>query len=244
MHHDVVDLRDFYYRRALGRKVQQALRRQVATLWPDVRGLSVVGYGFAVPLLRPFLADARRVTALMPGPQGVMYWPPALPNVSVLCAETRWPLETGHVDRLIILHGFETCERQAALLDEVYRVLGPGGRALFVVPNRAGLWARRDSTPFAMGRPYTLGQLTHQLHAEGLRPERSGTALFFPPSHRKFWLRSSGVLEKTGGRMANVLSGGVLLQEVSKQVPRPVGPAAASRAPRMLEVLDGAARPV
>ena len=33
------------------------------------------GFGFAVPLLRPYLVDARRVIALMPGPQGVMSWP-------------------------------------------------------------------------------------------------------------------------------------------------------------------------
>jgi hypothetical protein len=41
----------------------------------------VVGFGFAVPLLRPYLAEARRVIGLMPGPQGVMPWPPGMENV-------------------------------------------------------------------------------------------------------------------------------------------------------------------
>ena len=38
-------------------------------------------------------------------------------------------------------------------------MLAPGGRVVFIVPNRSGLWARRDVTPFGYGRPYSLGQL-------------------------------------------------------------------------------------
>ena len=85
MHLDVQDLRNFYYRSALGRAAQAIIRDQLRLLWPDVTAQTVVGYGFAVPLLRPYLEEARRVVGLMPGPQGVMPWPAGLPNVSVLC---------------------------------------------------------------------------------------------------------------------------------------------------------------
>ena len=61
MHLDVVDLRAFYYRTQLGRLAQRALQEALRRLWPETRGLTVVGYGFAAPMLRPFLADARRV---------------------------------------------------------------------------------------------------------------------------------------------------------------------------------------
>jgi len=88
MHLDVQDLRNFYYRSALGRAVQKAIRDQITSRWHDAHGQTVVGYGFAVPLLRPFLKDSRRVIGLMPGPQGVMPWPAGMPNVSVLCHET------------------------------------------------------------------------------------------------------------------------------------------------------------
>ena len=86
-------------------------------------------------------------------------WPAGAENVSVLCEETHWPISTGFVDRLVVMHGLETSEHPAALLDECSRVLGPGGRALFVVPNRSGLWARADGTPFGFGRPYSMSQL-------------------------------------------------------------------------------------
>ena len=72
MHLDVQDLRNFYYRSALGRAAQNVIRDQLVELWPEAKGQTVVGYGFAVPLLRPYLDQARRVIGLMPGPQGVM----------------------------------------------------------------------------------------------------------------------------------------------------------------------------
>ena len=147
MHLDVLDLRNFYYRTQLGRVAQRAIRDKLFELWPEAKGQTVVGFGFAVPLLRPFLEDARRVVAMMPGQQGVMPWPAGLDNVSVLCEETSWPIDTGMVDRLVVMHGLETSEHPSELLDECWRVLGPGGRAIFVVPNRAGLWSRRERTP-------------------------------------------------------------------------------------------------
>ena len=110
MHLDVQDLRSFYYRSTLGRAAQKSLRTQMLNIWPEAKGQTVVGYGFAAPLLRPYLEDARRVIALMPGPQGVMPWPANEPNVSVLTEETRWPIETGHVDKLVVLHGLETSQ--------------------------------------------------------------------------------------------------------------------------------------
>ena len=69
MHHDVYELRKFYYTRALGRVVQRILRDRLTALWPpeQSQAMTVVGYGFAAPLLRPYLTRARRVSALMPG---------------------------------------------------------------------------------------------------------------------------------------------------------------------------------
>lgn len=79
MHLDVQDLRNFYYRSALGRAAQHSLRTRMLELWPEAKGQTVVGFGFAAPLLRPYLADARRVMTLMPGPQGSCLGPRACP---------------------------------------------------------------------------------------------------------------------------------------------------------------------
>ena len=223
MHLDVADLRDFYYGTELGRAAQRAVRGRVVELWPDAKGMTVAGYGFAAPLLRPYLGPARRVIALMPGPQGVMPWPAAMPNVSALVEEGRWPIETGHVDRLVMMHGLETSENPAAVLEEAARVLGPGGRLLAVVPNRAGLWSRRDTTPFGYGRPYSLGQIERQLRRHGLEPCAHVAALFQPPTHRRFWLRTGPFWERLGRSLSNRWAGGVLMVEAAKHPPAPAG---------------------
>ncbi len=243
MHLDVQDLRSFYYRTRLGRAAQRSIRDQVQALWPEARSQTVVGFGFAVPLLRPFLADARRVIALMPGPQGVMSWPQGMPNVSVLCEETLWPLETGSVDRVLLLHGLETSENPAAVLDETWRCLAPGGRALFIVPNRGGMWARRDATPFGFGRPYTTSQLEAQLRMHDFAPERHAAALFQPPSEKRFWLRTGAMWEGFGRKVSAGIAGGVLMVEATKQVEAPRRPGLPERVRRPLRVLDGIAQP-
>lgn len=248
MHLDVLDLRNFYYRTQLGRAAQKAVRDRVVALWPataaEMAGQTVVAYGFAVPLLRPYLEPARRVIGLMPGQQGVMPWPAGMPNVSVLCEEARWPIETGMVDRLILMHGLETSDHPAALLAECRRVLGPGGRALLIVPNRVGLWAPRETTPFGFGRPYTMGQLEAQARRAGFVPERHAAALYIPPSDRRFWLRSAPMWERMGQRVSGLLAAGVLMLEVSRQVHAARGPRLPAAVRKPLAILEGAARPV
>ena len=216
MHLDVLDLRTFYYRSALGRAAQKVLRAELARIWPEAKGQTVAGFGFAVPLLRPYLADARRVIGLMPGPQGVMPWPAGERNVSVLCEDTAWPLPTGLVDKLVVLHGLETSERPSDVLAECHRVLGPGGRAVFIVPNRAGLWARSDRTPFGFGRPYLPGQLEQQLMAHDFNVRAATAALYQPPSDRPLWRRMASVLERAGHKIPVLAGGGVLVVEATK----------------------------
>lgn len=244
MHLDVQELRDFYYRSPLGRAAQKVVQRELGVFWPSVKGETVVGYGFAVPLLRPYLGQARRVIGLMPGPQGVMPWPGDGPNVSVLCEEHLWPLGQGMADKLVVLHGLEATDNPYVLLDECWRVLAPGGRAVFIVPNRAGLWSRSDATPFGFGRPYSLGQLEKQLRDVGLIPERTLSTLYQMPSSRKIWRRLAGTLESTGRHLPVFAAGGVLMVEVTKQVPQPKRPGLTEAVKRPLKVLEGIGAPV
>ncbi len=247
MHVDVLDLRNFYYRTQLGRVAQRALRERVLSLWPaegaGATGRTVAGFGFAAPLLRPYLANSRRVISLMPAPQGVMPWPAGEPNVSVLTEEVQWPLETGLVDRLVVMHAIEQSDNAGELLEECWRVLGPGGRALLIVPNRAGLWAPRETTPFGFGKPYTLSQLDALARRNGFVPERHTAALYIPPSHRRFWLRSAQMWEGVGQKISGLLAAGVVMLEVSKQVTQPRKPGLGARVRKPLSILEGATKP-
>lgn len=243
MHLDVQDLRNFYYRGPLGRAAQKVMRDALAMWWPQATGETLVGYGFAVPLLRPYLDQARRVLALMPGPQGVMSWPQGMANISVLVEPAMWPLGTGMVDKLVVLHGLECTDHPGALLDECWRVLGPGGRAVFILPNRAGLWSQSDKTPFGFGQPYTTGQLEVALLRHGFSIERSLSTLYQPPSVRPIWRKLAPLMEGAGAHLPVLKAGGVVMVEVSKQVFAPRGGVTVTRRAR-LPRLAGVAQPV
>ena len=245
MHLDVLDLRAFYYRTRLGRSaqrvLQEALRRPLARHPRHgdrrlrLRRSRCCGRSSAMP---------RRVIALMPGPQGVMPWPAGGPNVSVLVEETRWPIEAGSVDRLIVAHGLETCDGPEALLAEIWRVLAPGGRVVFIVPNRSGLWARRDVTPFGFGRPYSFGQLEALLRRNRFAPERHAAALYAPPSHRKFWLQTAYFWERLGRRFEPARRRRGAARRGVEAGLRPAPPAGSKVAvPGPLDVLEGLAGP-
>jgi SAM-dependent methyltransferase len=245
MHLDVRDLRGFYYQTRLGRSAQRALQAAIGGLWSDTHGLIVAGYGFAAPVMRPFLRDSRAVINLMPAQQGVMPWPAGGDNLCALVEETDWPIEAGILDRIIVLHGLETCDRPDALLDEIWRVLSPGGRVLFVVPNRSGLWAQRDATPFGFGRPYSIGQLETLLSGNRFVAERHATALYAPPSHRRFWHQTAHFWEGYGRRFRPLFGAGALVVEASKQVfARPESRRPRLTVPGPLDMLEGLAGPV
>jgi len=244
MHLDVQDLRNFYYRSGLGRAAKGIIQNEILQFWPEAKGQTVVGYGFATPFLRPYLKDARRMIALMPAPQGVISWPQGSPNVSVLCEETYWPLETGHVDKLLVAHGLESSEQPSALLTEAWRVLGPGGSAMFIVPNRAGLWSRSDATPFGFGRPYSQTQLEGTLKSHNFLPETHITTLYQPPSNRRAWRKLSNVLERFGGKLSFIVAGGVLIVHASMRIQAPSsGSGIRDRVRKPLEVLAPKPKP-
>lgn len=217
MHLDVTDLYEFYTHNPLGATVQQRLNARICKFWSPDSSKTLVGYGYATPVLSPFLDKMPRLLALMPAPQGVVSWPQEGTNKTVLGEETRWPFGAGQIDRLIILHGLETSERPASLLEECHRILCEDGEAIFILPNRAGLWARFDSTPFGVGRPYSGHQLEKLLQKAGFHIiERQG-ALFMPPLRKKITLGLRHGVRFFGRTLPFIFPPGLWLVHVKRQ---------------------------
>lgn len=58
MHLDVLDLRNFYYRSALGRGAQKVIRDELTLIWPEAKGQTVGGCGRG--LIRHLLGSGGR----------------------------------------------------------------------------------------------------------------------------------------------------------------------------------------
>ena len=208
---DVIDLRDFY-ESSLGQATRRVIRRHVREIWPDLRGQRLLGLGYATPYLRPFLGEAERVIALMPAGQGVLHWPPEGPNTAALAEEAELPLPDVSVDRVLLVHSLEHSEQLRPFLRDIWRVLVGSGRLLIVVPNRRGLWARLDRTPFGHGHPYTANQLSRLLRDNLFTPLAARRALFVPPFASRLWLTSAGAWERIGARWSPRFGGVVIVE--------------------------------
>ena len=216
MHLDIVDLLEFY-KRPLGRLVREIVRSKVLDIWPDTPGDRVAGIGYATPYLRPFMANAERVIALMPGPQGVTPWPRKELNKAALVPEAMLALPDSSIDRALLIHSLEMAHNPRDVLRDVWRVLSPGGRMLVVVPNRSGLWARIDSTPFGHGRPFSRGQLSDLLREAMFSPLEWREALMMPPVFKRPGHTTAKAWERVGGRLWPAFSG-VIMVEAEKQL--------------------------
>ncbi|QPC88479.1 methyltransferase domain-containing protein [Mesorhizobium sp. NBSH29] len=213
---DIVDLRSFYTT-TLGRIAEQSIAMGLASIWARLPNERLVGLGYVLPWLDRFGTDAERVFAFMPATQGAVNWPPEGPSATALVFEEELPLVDSSVDRVLLVHALEHAENPRESLQELWRVLAPGGRLVIVVPNRRGVWARFEHTPFGTGRPFSRGQLTSLLREANFTPGDWSDGLFFPPSTKRWLLQFHQILERTGRRLWPMFSG-VIIVEAQKRL--------------------------
>lgn len=213
---DIVSLQQFYDT-PFGQDVRALVAARVQALWPDAKDDIVLGIGHCAPYLEYLRPSAAGISIAMPAHQGAAYWPPAGDNQVYLAHEAELPLSENSVNRLLLLHSFEHTEHLNAMLDEMWRVLTPGGRALLVVPNRIGLWCHSSRTPFGYGRTFSTAQLRALMTAHQFAVTHSDTALFLPPLPVRLLWRAARQVEFVG-RLLCPFIGGVLLVEAQKQI--------------------------
>ena len=216
---DVTDLRAFY-RSPLGQVARRLVSGAISRFW-EPQGLRVLGLGYATPYLSAVREPSERTLAFMPAAQGVVNWPVTGLSASALVDPVMMPLPDASIDRVLAVHALEAVESPAELLHEVWRILAPGGRLIVVTPNRRGLWARIDTTPFGQGRPYSRSQITHLLRETWFTPAGWGEALYVPPIARNWFLRSAVAWERTGATLSAPFAG-VHIVEATKQVYRAI----------------------
>ena len=217
---DIKDLQAFY-NSPLGLMANGIIGHHIREIWPDVRNLNILGLGYSTPYLNMFHHEASNVIAAMPASQGVALWPEIGPGRTILTDEAELPIDDLSIDRVILIHGVECSESIRPMMREIWRVLSNNGRLIIIAPNRRGLWARLERTPFGYGRPYSQSQLTKLLRGTLFTPLKTSAVLHMPPTRYRFLIQSSSVWEKFGRFFLDGLGiaiGGVIAIEAKKQV--------------------------
>ncbi len=241
MRPDVIDLRNFYHGH-LGQSARRIILRRIKLIWPDLSNLRLLGLGYATPYLYPYKTEAERVLALMPAQQGIIHWPHEGPGRVGLTDESDLPLADSSIDRVLWVHGMEHSYEVDLVLKEIWRVLTSTGKLLVIVPNRRGMWARLEKTPFGHGHPYSDRQLERVLRDNMFSPGTKSGALYMPPSNMRLNMRLAEATEKIGSRWWESFSG-VRLIEAEKQVYALSGPLKVKQR-RRRPVIVPAARPI
>jgi SAM-dependent methyltransferase len=130
-------------------------------------------------------------------------------------------------DLIIAIHHLEFAENISESLKQSYTVLKSQGRMLLVVPNRGGLWARANWTPFGNGIPFNLRQMRFYLTETQFEIVKIRKALYIPPFTNPHILKVVPQIE----RLASFLcpfTAGVHIIEVRKNLYAPTGTAVKS----------------
>lgn len=219
MWNDVAQVHAFYQSR-LGAFARRVAGQRVRAIWPDVRGMRVLGIGYASPYLSAFVGEAERVVSVAPAPQGVLPWPTEGAGLTTLCDEAALPFPDLSFDRVVLCHALESTEQLRPMMRDIWRVLDSGGRILVMVPNRRGLWARSERTPFGHGRPYSSRQLDRLLQETMFTPLSLARAMWYPPIRSRMMLSLAPMWEKVGEKTMSHFSG-VLIKEATKEIYAP-----------------------
>jgi SAM-dependent methyltransferase len=238
---DVTDLRAFYAS-PLGSVTRRLVGRGIDRFWGPLTGLRILGLGYAVPYLSAVRPEGERTLAFMPASQGVVNWPPTGASASALIDPLMMPLPDASIDRILVVHALETVESPSELLHEMWRILTPGGRIIVVAPNRRGVWARMDTTPFGHGQPFSRSQLKSLMRQTLFSPERWAETLYVPPLRNRFFLRSAIAWERVGVSFSLPFAG-LHIVEATKQLYRAVTVRQPRRAARLAPIFIPAPAP-
>lgn len=205
-----------FYKTKRGRLVTHLIYRQIKAFWQDINKGKIIGAGNAIPWISKIYRKNKEATALCFDSKNIIPCPPGISNQKIV-KENKWQIDDNSIDKILLIHGLESADTPDALLREAWRVLKPMGKILVITPNRRGLWAHYETTPFGHGMPYSKTQLKHILENHSLTVTKTKYALFIPPLKWRFGHKAAIILDKIGEVILPFWAG-VILMEAEKKI--------------------------
>lgn len=205
-----------FYTSPLGKVVAKVLCHSLsmAPLNPAKQSLFI---GYCPPALREACCDpaelhlflAQQGAVKVEGPRG---------TAALMADDLDLPIASESIYEIKALHSIEFTRDVNAFIQELHRILEPGGVITLIVPNRRGLWARLDNTPFGYGHPYTRTQLFNLLTLHGFEVTLCKRLLFTPPIHSPFLLKYMPRLDSLLKPFMGKFSGLIAMQARKKNI--------------------------
>lgn len=190
-----------WYGTALGRKVARAIRQDMRPLmgiaWVGAQQPEVLAVGFTTPYLN--------------------LWPGAQITEVAATDLSRTKVEECKFDRILICHALEMLPEATDLLTACAKALRPDGTLVIMAANRRSAWVWREFSPFALGQPYSKGQLEEAVTTAGLDCLTATYGLFMPPSQSEWVWQFENLWQKLIGTCMPWI-GGVTLLTAHKSV--------------------------
>jgi SAM-dependent methyltransferase len=161
--------------------------------------------------------QSTRCIAVSPHLFGNAAWPTGRASLACTAEEDTLPFPDLSFDRILLVHGLEHASNARQTLREAWRILKDDGRLIVVVPNRQGMWAYWENSPFGYGQPYSKGQLARILGSLFFQVENQTSALFTPPLNWRLNLRAFDLWERAGAVLATQFAG-LTLAEATKDL--------------------------
>ncbi len=197
--------------------------RRLDTIWSNLDGRDILGFGYASPYIGAYADHAKRVILTMPGPQGAIAKQTRRGFNTCLVQDDLLPFADAQFDNIIVAHGLEEADSVPTLLEELWRITKPEGRIIIIAPNRGGLWARSEKSPFGAGRPFSKSQLRQFLRAAKYEPVHWSGALYAPPVALLAKNPMLGFFERFGETVWPGFSGLVLVEAIKRLYAEPSG---------------------
>ncbi|MEK7660653.1 MAG: class I SAM-dependent methyltransferase [Pseudomonadota bacterium] len=210
---DIEELNQFY-QGSLGSLVTKVVAASLTPAMGDISGQDLLGFGHASPYLENYYQNARRCVNFSPSSQGVANWPKNAKNQSVLGNENNTPFAEASFDKILAVHALEEAQNPQKMLRELWRILAPEGKIIFIISNRNGIWSRLEQTPFGHGRPYSRTQILRLFENSMFEIEIVKRILFSLPFA---WSEKISQIEAIGSALWPRF-GGLIFLEAKKRI--------------------------
>lgn len=204
-----------FYATRRGALTADLLADKALPLFPNPMGRRVLGLGFAAPILErwPQVENARWA--------GTARFDTQITRAPAVGSDGSWrrrdcvtgsnalPFDDLSLDIVVMMHGLELAS-QTALLRATWKAMTDDGHLVLIVPNRSGIWAHRDSTPFGYGSPFSSSQLDTLLARGLFRTEYATGALWLPPPALRLSRSAARTMDRVAGLCGRIVAGRAL----------------------------------